>query len=217
MAATAPGLRGPRRGAACSSPPIPAPLFRAPRRLRRFDGLGALLTPSSHSSRLRPHSDWAGGYCYGPRFVTDALPSPSVIAAPSEPCEPARKGALPSLRALAIGFQAIGAFCFPGRRGTVSRPLDGEGPLAGARAAGDNDASLPPLVPDRPPPGFGRSRVLPLDRAAAAGRPARQTVRVRAEVRNEAIGAGPLGGWEARRRSGRGLLGGTGRSDYVRP
>lgn len=59
--------------------------------------------------------DWTGGACYGPRFLTDALPFLIVCLAPvvERLRTPAAKFAFGATLAFAIWVQAVGAFCFP--------------------------------------------------------------------------------------------------------
>ena len=59
--------------------------------------------------------DWRGGACYGPRFLTDALPFLVVSLWPA--VEGLRRSvgklAFAATLAFAIWVQAVGAFCFP--------------------------------------------------------------------------------------------------------
>lgn len=92
--------------------------FAAPRAaLAKFPGLGLLLFACLAFLYLCARTpDWAGGYSYGPRFATDALPV--LILAMVGPLERLSSLAGKTLFALALAFsiflQAVGAFCFPG-------------------------------------------------------------------------------------------------------
>ena len=59
--------------------------------------------------------DWTAGACYGPRFLTDALPFLIVCLAPAVERlrTPAAKLAFGATLAFAVWVQAVGAFCFP--------------------------------------------------------------------------------------------------------
>jgi hypothetical protein len=59
--------------------------------------------------------DWTGGACYGPRFLTDALPFLIVCLAPAVERlrKPVEKLAFAAALAFSIWVQAVGAFCFP--------------------------------------------------------------------------------------------------------
>lgn len=59
--------------------------------------------------------DWTGGACYGPRFLTDALPFLTVcLAAVVERLRrPVARIAFGMALAFSIWVQAVGAFCFP--------------------------------------------------------------------------------------------------------
>lgn len=59
--------------------------------------------------------DWTAGACYGPRFLTDALPFLIVCLAPAveRPRKPAARLAFGATLAFAVWVQAVGAFCFP--------------------------------------------------------------------------------------------------------
>jgi hypothetical protein len=59
-------------------------------------------------------TDWRAGWCYGPRFLTDALPFLIVALVPAvEVLRPAALALFCGFVAFAIFVQAIGAFCFP--------------------------------------------------------------------------------------------------------
>jgi hypothetical protein len=92
--------------------------LRAPARgARRLPGGGMLLAAAALVLYVSARTtDWAGGYCYGPRLATDTLPV--LVAALAVPLEDLRSRPGKILFALAIlasvAIQAIGAFCFPG-------------------------------------------------------------------------------------------------------
>lgn len=92
--------------------------FTAPREaLRRFEGLSIFLSAFLGFLYLCTRTpDWAGGYVYGPRFTTDALPV--LILALAGPLERlkslAGKLLLAVLLLFSVGVQAIGVLCFPG-------------------------------------------------------------------------------------------------------
>lgn len=93
-------------------------LLRAPREaVRRIPGLGILLLAFLGFLFVSARTpDWAGGYCYGPRFSTDALPV--LTLALVGPVERLRSSIGKSFLGLALlvafANQAVGAFCFPG-------------------------------------------------------------------------------------------------------
>jgi hypothetical protein len=60
-------------------------------------------------------TDWRAGYCYGPRFLTDALPFLTIALLPAvEKLSGWRRKTFLVSVLFAIVVQAIGAFCFPG-------------------------------------------------------------------------------------------------------
>jgi hypothetical protein len=60
-------------------------------------------------------TDWRAGWCYGPRFLTDAMPFLTVALVPA--VERLRRPAVRTVFVLCVAFaffvQAVGAFCFP--------------------------------------------------------------------------------------------------------
>lgn len=60
-------------------------------------------------------TDWRAGWCYGPRFLTDAMPFLTVALVPA--VDGIRRPAVRALFALCVAFaffvQAVGVFCFP--------------------------------------------------------------------------------------------------------
>ncbi len=62
-------------------------------------------------------TDWRGGACYGPRFLTDAMPLAVWLLAPALPLMSARARALlVAAVAASVVVQAVGAFCYPSGR-----------------------------------------------------------------------------------------------------
>ncbi len=60
-------------------------------------------------------SDWRAGACYGPRFLTDAMPLLVWLLAPALPLLGQwGRGLLAAAVAASIAVQAVGAFCYPG-------------------------------------------------------------------------------------------------------
>jgi hypothetical protein len=182
--------------------------FRAPRAAwKRFDGLGILLLAFLAFLYLSARTpDWAGGFCYGPRFATDALPL--LVLALVAPLESLRRPAGKILFALAVAlsivFQAIGAFCFPG--GESGNEYAGLwtkknfSPALALRAGLETpDFAYLFLRPwcqlDRLPDSGVRASYRWVDPPPRVWR-ARQMVRVTAEIRNEGDRRWTsLGGW----------------------
>lgn len=85
--------------------------------VKKFPGLGLLLLAVLVLLYVTARTpDWPGGYSYGPRLATDALPV--LILALAGPVERMKSVLLQAVFGVALLFgilcQGIGAFCFPG-------------------------------------------------------------------------------------------------------
>ena len=75
---------------------------------------------------LYAQADWRGGYTYGPRFLTDAVPAMVFLLAPVLPSlGPAARAAFVAGCLFAVAVQYIGAFHFSGRTYQATGGLDG--------------------------------------------------------------------------------------------
>lgn len=89
--------------------------------LLRFPGTGRLPTRlfwAAFAAQVLVYStwDWRGGWCYGPRFLTDAIPFLVLALAPAVERLRPRRG-LPVFLVCVVSsilVQAVGVFCFPG-------------------------------------------------------------------------------------------------------
>jgi hypothetical protein len=90
--------------------------WRWPRRFTREETGVLLLAWAATVLLLSGYSFWYAGYCYGPRYLADAMPW--LVALLAAPYQAIRSGLARALfwaaTVVAVAIQAIGAFCFPG-------------------------------------------------------------------------------------------------------
>lgn len=118
-------LLSPGRGLLVYTPLALLALVSRPNFWKQPAGGAALCFCLSHLALVSQWPVWWGGYCWGPRMLTELLPALAVLAALGWTARPLMRGTFAAAALYGVLIQVLGVYCYPkGRWDHLPQPVD---------------------------------------------------------------------------------------------